>query len=367
MHPDFADWFRIASIEPRDLQLTKRWEAIEAFAKNSATDDLLESARLFYGIPLKDNAFIDRFRAIFKDSDETFSLLDNNAEVRVLAGASLVAHFGYGKWGEVAALALTAGEFHSYRYAPVADIVRTAREFLSKKSAALRSREGKRIALADFAKQMTALQKALEADGTLPSIIGPLSTILQSLTVAVSEIVQQIEMRDQHEAMYREESDVLWWLYGRHSRELGIPFGELRVPGACLVLAKELADLTATIPGPYAARAFLDNAIRDAHPTVKGKVALGDAIAACGEDWRDKVGKRADVASVEDLCPTLFAIRRAAESGGKKSWQTVFFKMTGIKASVALDPVDLAEQAYEEWLLARALKNLEDDESDHGR
>jgi hypothetical protein len=65
VHKDFSDWYRIASIDQRDVDLKARWDAVEAFAKDSSVDDLANGARLFYGLPLKDPEFLNRFRAPF--------------------------------------------------------------------------------------------------------------------------------------------------------------------------------------------------------------------------------------------------------------------------------------------------------------
>ncbi len=76
MHIEFADWFRVASIDPKDVDLKVRWDGVEAHARDISTDDLLDAARLFYGLPQKDREFLTRFRGPFKAADDKFAMKD---------------------------------------------------------------------------------------------------------------------------------------------------------------------------------------------------------------------------------------------------------------------------------------------------
>jgi hypothetical protein len=153
--------------------------------------------------------------------------------------------------------------------------------------------------------------------------------------------------------MRHEESDVLWWLFAEQSRDLRTPLIELKA-SAPLIAAKEMADLTRTLPGPYAARAFLDKAVRGAQLKVP-TVSLAEAVGACPAEWRQGAAGRPDIDPVEDLCPTCFALRKAVEAEGKKTWHQVFHTVTGLEATHKMDAVDLAQQAYEEWLAVKAV------------
>src|SRR5205085_2233156 len=113
----------------------------------------------------------------------------------------------------------------------------------------------------------------------------------------------------QHQAMRQEESNVLWWLYGAQSRDLEVPFVTLK-SAASIVLGKELADLAGTLPGPYAARAFLDKAVREAG--FSNEVTLSDSVNSCLQDWRSSVAQVPELKMVDDLCPVRFALEKAA-------------------------------------------------------
>src|SRR5471032_2977151 len=93
MHRDFADWYRRVHIEPKEEVLEKRWEAIAAFHKKARPSDLCEAARVFYGLPPKHEEFLPIYRYEFKTADAAFPMRDNDAELQVLAGATLANYF----------------------------------------------------------------------------------------------------------------------------------------------------------------------------------------------------------------------------------------------------------------------------------
>jgi hypothetical protein len=83
---------------------------------------------------------------------------------------------------------------------------------------------------------------------------------------------------------------------------------ELKSPAGCLVVAKELADVTGALPGPYAIEAFLDRGIGLAHPDLKTPVAISDAVTACLPEWRTEALLAHGLDDVLDLCPAHVAI-----------------------------------------------------------
>lgn len=363
MHPDFADWYSIASINPNDVDLKARWAGVETLVSTSTTTTLLETTRLFFGLPLKDAAFLGRFRAPFKTEDEKFSMLDGNVELRVLAGATLIAELDDTDLSDSAALLLTCTSFRDQRGAPVGDIVRLGREFVFNAAAKLREREAVAPPNSDdigtkLTNAVNAARSALKTAAD-PATTAPIGGALDELAKAIVSLTEWAhDMREERE-MRREESDVLWWLFAEQSRDLKIPYAKLSLPAAALVAAKEMSDLTRTTLPPFAAAGFLDKAIGSAKGGKKGdQITLADAVDACPAPWRKEASERREIDAIADLCPVMFALRKAVEAGGKKTWVEVFSNVTGLKATTPIAPRELAQQAYEEWLLARSIASL---------
>src|SRR5437016_5857471 len=92
MHDDFSDWYRpcTAGTETNltgDL-LAKRWEGVEKIAEKSG-HEVLDMVRVVLGRLAGSAAFLDKFKAAFKEADATFQMSGNDLELSVLAGSSL--------------------------------------------------------------------------------------------------------------------------------------------------------------------------------------------------------------------------------------------------------------------------------------
>jgi len=207
MHSDFADWYRIASIELKDIDLGNRWATLDAFGKKAGVDVLLEAARLFFGMTQKDSSFTDKFRSVFKASDEKFPMIDNNPEVRILAGASLIAALeGKDERATIAALLLKCASFGNQRPAPVGDIVRLAREYLSQVSASLRHVEEERLPQTgklktELDKGVAAVRKIFQEGGTVQACAEPIATTLQSFSKALTNLAEWVDSQASQQEM----------------------------------------------------------------------------------------------------------------------------------------------------------------------
>src|SRR5208337_882121 len=207
----------------------------------------------------KQRDFIERFQLPFKSADEKFPMSDNDPEIRVLAGASLVAKFESSDGlGEAAALLLCCGSFSGKRVAIVEDVVHVAREYLSGRSATLRRspqiEPAKLVNVkTQLDKQTAKVRKAFKDASPLPDISDILGNAFDSLADFLAALTRRAEIAEQQQAMRQEESDVLWWLFAERSRDLSTPLSSLKWPAVTLVAAKEMADLTLAIPGPFSA------------------------------------------------------------------------------------------------------------------
>ena len=90
MHKNFSEWYRLVALEPDGTKLPKRWAGVKewATALRSSDANLLETVRIFQGIPSKTSR--DAFLATFQKQDPAFPQR-NDLELQLLAGASLVA------------------------------------------------------------------------------------------------------------------------------------------------------------------------------------------------------------------------------------------------------------------------------------
>jgi hypothetical protein len=261
VHRDFADWYRAVALDPKAEELEKRWKAIEVFSKNVDAATLAELIRLFYDLCQKNPKVLESIRQAFKAADLAFPMQGNDAEMRVLAG-TILAHItdNGGMLGTAGSLGTVTTACEGLRAPAVPGILVQARKFLVDESAALRHARFTELKPIDITAQVQALKTAL-TNNQFQQLNDPLCQCLEAVSNAVGEVVAWAEESREEQQFRQEESDVLWWLVGAHSRDLKKPFGELEPTALPLVVGKELADLTRILPGPFAAEAFLDKAM----------------------------------------------------------------------------------------------------------
>jgi hypothetical protein len=385
VHRFFADWYRVAAIEPQPETLQKRWEAIHRTVRDLDVPDALEVVRLFYGSPRCLPRFAERYRDAFKARDVTFPMRDNEAEVRILAGATIVALLDNrpGPVADVTALAVASADCRGLRSGErIPDMLAEARQYLWGRSSSLRlAKEAKPAPppTVDVTAMLEPLQSALEAkqtrdpdfQGVLDQMPAPggrstpgpalelITKAIQSLAATVTEVAaanaEAAAEQGRHLQLHREEVNILWWLFAEHSRDLGYRLANLPLPAACLVAGKELADLIEVLPGPLAAAGVLDRMLRAVERELRPTTTLHEAVNSAPREWRAGWVASTDCERVEDLCPVLCSVRRSLETSGPDDWGPPVRTVTAVDLHRGLAPLDLAIQAYEEKLFVGAL------------
>src|SRR5437016_5348889 len=259
MHKYFPDWYRAAGLDPTADTLEKRWQAVEGFSKKIKLQNALELVRIFYNRPTVGADFSDRYSATFQAADPTFSTRDNAVELRVLSGAT-IAHIietTRTTLTDAVALAMLCGFCRGLRQKILnSEIVQSARNYLANES--VRERDvGPSFEVktpdTDLDELLNTLTEA-STGSSLTSIQEPLRPPFEKLAEAISALASSVNKVAGQFAnaidVHREESDILWWIFGEHSRDLKKRMSELSLPFAALVSGKELADLIRVIPGP---------------------------------------------------------------------------------------------------------------------
>lgn len=351
----FADRYAEAGISPAAQIITSRETSAQRVVENIDRSKIVDLAGAYYGSPGLDLVWL---RDEFAQEDLTFSLVNNERETRVLAATILgalieVAH-------ETAVLAVVAGNIGGHRPPPGAhwllhnagnallDIAvreRTPAKIDTKvgaTSAAKLNEEVAALALND----MASLQAVLNRIRTEALNSG--KTIALQSSNALAALNLQVRLQ-------REEGQMLWWLIGGHSRCLERPFSALASPQAALVGALDLATLTTVSKlGPVAAPALLQRVIALARKS-KG-APLRDLASVIDGLAREDLERLPLITGKVParLAPVMTALELAL-SIGAGNWHARFKELTGMEASLTLEPEQLAAQLYREHLLAQLL------------
>lgn len=338
MHKDFAEWYRAAGIPPNGEILPKRWAAIEEY--EAGRNEIVSLARLFYRLGKPSEEFLSAFRAPFQKADPAFPMRDNDQELVVLAGAELVDVIERAptNLADMAALSIVCAAAQNMRTSPaVVDIPEIATRYLGKR----------------------AIDRASHGDGNLQA--GSNKTLFEALVklgVPHDGLPAEFERLQRELAVVTEESNMLWWLFSEHSRDLKQSWDKYTVPAAALMAGKELADLTRVIPGPVAATAFLDRVIRCAKSKPPNAILVVDALNNVTIEWRQGYAKENCPTELEDILPISHGVKISLTAPENNAWVSAFKPGTGIPSDSKIAPNVLAYQVFLERLLCHSWKSL---------
>jgi hypothetical protein len=360
MHANFADWYELLSVKMNLEMLPLRWKSVESLAKHAQIDDVPEFIRIFYSLPASAD-LTKRIRDALRNDDPSFLTIGSDKEISIIAGAVLeeLITRRSGKESNVVALGLVCMEVQGVRAKPrIQAIIDAAAVYLASESVRVRSLKFDPIpALNDVG--LTEAAKAETASVT---------DVATLWTATNKQVRRLVTMQNEHiktlnatfnmiAARQREQSDILWWLFAEHTLDKE-PFSKLTVPQACFRGAKDLADLTQQIPGPFAAPAFLHRMIGLVGKTSQSTVTLTNALADTGLEWKQAWADILKLDALYDICPCLFALVKSVEVGGSNGWHDAFEHKTRLSPNLELPPAQLATQIYNEALFLRSLNGL---------
>ena len=345
MERDFGNWYRFVDIEPNSEMLENRWKGVEAFTDDIKYGDVIELSRLFHGIKPKDDMLENRFREVFLNVDKAFRMKDNKTELSVLAGSSLARIFTQvsGDLAQLAAYATVCPDLQGKRKsAAVPAISDNARRYLRRSSQDLRAYT---TDISAEAKPLRSRKTGLNTD-SLGLTDAQLLDLLNDLCSASNRTQESL-------SLFREDSDILWWLMGECSRDLERPFEKIVLPEACLVAGKELSDLVIIIPGPFAAQAVLHKMLSNVGQVTQETVVFSEAVNQPDRNWRENWMKSLELNDTIDLCPILFAVRKSLQTEQPDVWYPYFESAFSVGAAECFSPLEIATQVYEESLFVR--------------
>ncbi|GAB0078931.1 hypothetical protein I4I80_02105 [Pseudomonas syringae pv. tomato] len=351
--PTFADRYAEAGLVTTGPIINARGDSIKRVVADATPARVYDLIGAFYEIPETDLSW---FRDEIGQDDPTFSLMTGAREARILAAIALGDLVGKGNSRAILGVN-TAHVCGRVRPAQAEWLITDAKQALSNFSVSNRvpKKITTAIAVPAPAKALGEQLEGIEvSDWTgLLSGLGGLRAETHSLvksnasltTSALTELERQVKLM-------REETQMLWWIFGGHSRSLGRGFNGLDPHQAALVGAIDLANLTNyTHLGPIAAPAMLERVIASSK---KPKAPSAKSLLATLESF-----DQADLESLDirtELPPRITPVSIAIDlvrTLGKGAWHQRFKALTGIEASIEFEPISLAVQLYYEDLLGQ--------------
>jgi hypothetical protein len=356
MNSSFGEWYRKANIEPRNEDLVARSKAIESFTKKVDENKVAEVIRCFVRIPLKGTQAMEGFTKELLSTDAAFPIENNEVEMQVLCGATLAAILEQpSPVADCAALLLISAVGQGFRKPPIVpDVVGLARSYLSERSGALRKLDTRRKFATFKPEQLIEAIRAGAATNSTAQLQSPLEAALKALSEAINNVSAMAEhtaqVLERADGVLLEESNIVWWVFGEHSRDIAERFSDLPSGFAAIVAGKELADLTRIVPGPKAAPAYLDKLL-DAHRNEKLK--LIELMAKVRVDWLKGLHPNKEFL---DLTPFNFIMNSIGDGLDVPAAIQLAKRQLQI-GSAAVDILTIGMQAYTEFLSMRTVSH----------
>jgi hypothetical protein len=324
-----STWYRSAGIPTEKIPLSKRAEAIRGFEIDA--DGIASLTQLFFKLPPSDSSFEEKLRTAINATDSNFGMSGDDNELVVLAGATLadVIEEGDRDLSNLAILSVVSASAQNLRGpAAVSEIPELATQRLGKRSA----------------------QRDVAEDG---SEAATLATKLAALGEPYDVLSREFQRLQLQFPIINEESNMLWWVFGETSQNSDERWGDMPIEKVCLISATELAGLTRVIPGPVAARAFLDRAVRSGRTSVKD-VSIADVVNKTPKPWRDDHYGKPLPPELKGVLPLCEAVRFSIEVGDNDGWRQMFKSSLRIVPTAKLTPGKMAYQVYLERLTIRS-------------
>lgn len=351
----FADRYSEAGLAPTAEKILLREEPVRKIVEAVNDQQIVKLTQFYYDCSDSDLTW---FRDTFVEADASFSMINNEREARVLSalvlGELIQSH------NATAILAVSIGSVRGLRKPPQSSwLLYDAEEAFLKCSIEDRAYESVPSKFSPKASQILTdeLKAAAEAPEllTLASLMIKVRNELHSSALTMSkQISSALEECDRQLSLMREESQMLWWLTGGHSKTLSRSFAAFTPAQAAFIGALDLGSLTTyTHLGPVAIPAMLDKIIALAKKKrAQGTVSLSSLIDSF-------VPEDLEMLHVPRALPPCIAPLSAAidfaKTAGIGAWHARFEQKTGLNASISLEPVVMAEQLYREHLLGQLM------------
>ncbi|TWA92610.1 GTPase-associated system all-helical protein GASH [Bradyrhizobium stylosanthis] len=349
---NFADRYAQAGLSPGGAIIASRQAPAERILKEIAVPRIFDLVQLYFG---RSDLDLTWLRDEFIQEDAAFSLINNQRECVVLATTMLEAKVAEGNSYTLLALltASLAGKRCSLEFGWLLD---AAKDKFSEQAVAAR-RPDKIDPKVKVAKSHPKLSEELVASpvNDWPTLLANIGKVRAEASEASATIATQassiLGAVDKQMRYLREETQILWWVFGEHSRTFNRPFSSYSPGAAAVIAGVDLGNLTtASVLGPIAAPAILERVLRLTNMKADHqKCRLADALDGIEPSELQGLQLRKDQPS--NIFPITMAIGKAKENPG--SWYSTFEKLTGMNATIEFAPIELATQIYYEHLLGQ--------------
>lgn len=367
MHEQFSYWLRGTNVSLTDEVARSRWGAVVSLADWTTEPQkalrLSASAIAAASVP---EQWLKEISEVLGSGDASFSMIDNHAEMQVLAASAIVQVLAAeGSAADTAALCVATGTFGDGEPEATPGLASLASDYLRRRAVSIRHHEktlrtsavtsgqkgagtrlsnqvAKAIEQADHETALTALDK------TVSNLAERLENVAEADITAHNRLILS-------QATLSEENDILWWVINDYSRELSRPRRQASLRELVLPSAYELASLVTQDVPPAASIEYLRHVLSSTEGETPSKLTVAEAVEATTSGWRDSATAASPEEAPGQLFPVLAGVQIMREMPASE-WEQAHRDRTGLATDFADSPENVGLQFLHELLLTRCLE-----------
>lgn len=307
--------------------------------------------------------------------DAAFAMMNNNAELQVLAASAVAQLFkGEGAVADVAALGVMTGTFGDREPEVAPGLTQLARDYLESRALSVRVlvqvRQGEHFT-AGRAGYLTRLSnevsEALAEDKDRGSVSVETVEVLYKAVSKLKDYIAELANAEfdisnrviESQAILSEGNDILWWLINGYSRELKKLRAEASTAELVLPTARELAGLISREVPPAASSEYLRHTLSSAMVDAPTHLTIMEAVAATAPEWRFLSTSAELPEGADRLFPIHAGLHIGCDAPDEADWNRALAERTGLTSDFAATPEEIGVQFLNELSLASRYTSTE--------
>lgn len=343
----FPTWYKAIDLTVTQDLVDNRISVINNIINEEDITLWLDIVRLAYGIKLESTESKILFENKFREKDITFPIVSNDNIIKVLAEISLCFLFeSKSRLSHLISLAvINANFFEKYTssqvpYYEFANNVDENNESAS--DIDIDEIEDNLLEKANTFEEDVEDEEALDSTDSL-------------------NLIKAVTYLNHENKKLKEETNILWWLFGQHSKSNNAYFSEIGLSKMVIASAQELFELSSNSGYRSSAKHILYKVLlisNDNKPKLK-ILSLSDSITEATAHSKEKL---LHLGNETELTPFIYALDLEKKFTDVAVWKAAFNKTLGTGVSdKKYKPEDLAFQFYREIIFLQSLQVLKND------
>ena len=353
MNGNFREWYLDVCPNPNEGQVDKRIACIENFTENASIEDIKFLLNL-YGKRTVDQERLDNFVELFAQVDPSFSK-KHKEELTLLAGVTLLEIVENSDICDIGELLIISHSF-AHEQVSFSAILETVRQKFDNDRRSLRENLDKQNTPAFSVSGLSELKKHIEENGWGADAPTKLLKVLSSVQSSMQAIKKRIAEQEEQQGIYREDSQLLWWMLSEWSNSLGCSLKTLEKAEGSMVIGYDAAQLVTNYPGPYAMEGILEKIIAACKGTQK-KQPFSNCVMQIPSILRKNILKIAKNSPVLECLPLCNGIICSHNAEKPEEWYPKFQREFLEIQNDSFTPYQYAWQMYLEVLTLRCYEN----------